>query len=1735
MNKFLLLGVSLTLSLGFNVFYLFRSDTPSEKTDQIAQQESAGIKKITYEHKADKSLLKLSFQTAMSEDVLPLTVIPPVKYKVLWQSPMKLQLEFQEALTPGKKYFVKPRETLVDSKGRKLPKEFKKFFSHSLKVIHSSIKSTKENEALVQLRFNGKVSEDSLRKNLSFLGKDNSENKYTLVRAYEDSFVLAVRTGKEKILSLKIDKNLTANQAERSLGIDFRKDLELDKVLKVTFLKSYSNRYGFELRLHLNRDINFDKLSEKLQLSPPLKVSFEKGYDGQIRIKGKFQAATEYKLTLLKGLRAKDDSELTADVSRAVFTGAAQKDLSFLSKGPFFPAGRQFRIPLKVSGYRKIELKLTRVFPNNIVQFLQNGHYSARRVGETVLEKIVDTEVGANETKKIYLDLGENLKHSKGIYILSVKAEGSWQQRQCTLIRSDLGFSLAQTSESLQVWTLNLNNGQAAGHSNVELLSSTNQSLAVKETDGQGLVTFSLKNLAEKAYVVKVSKGDDVAYRELNSAINLSAFQLPHRSFSQKEYEAHVFAERGACRPGETMDFSVILRDKLKQATGGFPLEFVLRGPDNREVLKKLLPVPASGFFSKKIKLNKSARTGYYSFEVRLPGEAMALGKTSFLVNTYTPDTFTVKLSDIKEILLGLDIPVKVEALYNFGGGVANGKVTLNYDYVNSDFSYKNFTFGGKSRRLNWSSSQSLKLDASGRMESIIKLKSGLKPSALGQLEVKATVTDSTGHSISHKQVYRHMAYPYLLGVVKTEENQHEVGFEWIRLNAFREPVKSSDKISWKLIRNKWHYAYKENSEGSYVWKWTCEKDEIKAGALQSLATGGFLNVELLAQGNYELILSAQNDHIRTVLPFNIGQNSDDIRLGNSEFVKIYSDKKLYHVGDTVRLRFESPTDGQALIRLSDNTLFGQQLKTVHRGWNTINLSVPKTNEGSLYVSLTLVRDLSLNLPLPVRFFGLLKLSVNKQSQHLQVKLDSPSKVEPGQQVKLTVGTSQNKKSWVKLMAVDSGVLSLTSYQSPDPFKYFYKERATTAKFFDVFDNMFPELDEKFGIVSLTGGGGEFKSFKAADMDVQKSHVVTLAIVETDEQGQATFEFKAPDFNGSMRLMAVAVNDDSFGSGESSLIVRDKLTIMTSSVKSLAMDDELLLPVKLFNNQTRDLFGGLSFSIEGPAQISSVQNQKLTLKPLEKSQIFVKVKALSKPGKVTLKINFQSEGLKVSKEVKFLVRPTSARLSVGHSGKVLSGEKKSLNLDGKWLAGTLKSTLFVSTSSATEMYTYFKQLQDYPYGCLEQTTSRAFVNLFAAELAPQAEQNLSKDIVLVALDRLALMQRYGGGFSMWPNGRATWLSASIYAAHFIAECKTRKVTIYSDQMSQVVQFLKSTVRNQNNASPEDRAYAMYILASLDKLPVQTAVSMIESDHSVLAKILACGALSRVGKNSKAAEFLQNLNLKSLTKDKMNWDMDTERRRLGLAALVALEIFGESPKSNSLYSQLLSSLRGKTWLSTQDKALLCLVAGQRSLLANESAAAQASVHYSTQKKLVSYLKPLLLQNSSSMNFPVIQNSKKGPVFYSYFASGIPLEKKASESVGLSVKRQYLNERGERQSLFKVGDLVKVKITIKAESDLKDTVILDLLPGCLAIESAYLKSRNGSFEVHGGRLKHYEGLDDRMIICADLNRDQEASFIYTTRVIAAGKFQICGLSAEGMYKPEIRASSNSTKVLEIDETL
>jgi uncharacterized protein YfaS (alpha-2-macroglobulin family) len=54
---------------------------------------------------------------------------------------------------------------------------------------------------------------------------------------------------------------------------------------------------------------------------------------------------------------------------------------------------------------------------------------------------------------------------------------------------------------------------------------------------------------------------------------------------------------------------------------------------------------------------------------------------------------------------------------------------------------------------------------------------------------------------------------------------------------------------------------------------------------------------------------------------------------------------------------------------------------------------------------------------------------------------------------------------------------------------------------------------------------------------------------------------------------------------------------------------------------------------------------------------------------------------------------------------------------------------------------------------------------------------------------------------------------------------------------------------------------------------------------------------------------------------------------------------------------------------------------------------------------------------------------------------------------------------------------------------------------------------------------------MVVCADLKAGKTLEFTYTARVVATGQFKVCGFSAEGMYRPELRASVNENEVLKI----
>ncbi len=129
-------------------------------------------------------------------------------------------------------------------------------------------------------------------------------------------------------------------------------------------------------------------------------------------------------------------------------------------------------------------------------------------------------------------------------------------------------------------------------------------------------------------------------------------------------------------------------------------------------------------------------------------------------------------------------------------------------------------------------------------------------------------------------------------------------------------------------------------------------------------------------------------------------------------------------------------------------------------------------------------------------------------------------------------GSPPARRPIVTLAAVDEAVLKLTDFDSPAPEKYYFGKRQLGVELRDLYGRL---IDPRAGGVGvLRSGGDQFAKRSVAGLPDKSSRVVALysGIVRLDGDGAATVHFDIPDFQGQLRLMAVAFSAKKLGSGE---------------------------------------------------------------------------------------------------------------------------------------------------------------------------------------------------------------------------------------------------------------------------------------------------------------------------------------------------------------------------------------------------------------------------------------------------------------------------------------------------------------------------------------------------------------------------------------------------------------------------
>ncbi|MBF0336103.1 MAG: alpha-2-macroglobulin family protein, partial [Alphaproteobacteria bacterium] len=326
-------------------------------------------------------------------------------------------------------------------------------------------------------------------------------------------------------------------------------------------------------------------------------------------------------------------------------------------------------------------------------------------------------------------------------------------------------------------------------------------------------------------------------------------------------------------------------------------------------------------------------------------------------------------------------------------------------------------------------------------------------------------------------------------------------------------------------------------------------------------------------------------------------------------------------------------------------------------------------------------------------------------------------------------------------------------------------------------------------------------------------------IVETDDQGRADIRFEVPDFTGQLRLMAVAWDGHRVGEGDAVAIIRDPLTGEVILPRFLAPGDQGTATISL--HAVEGPGGAVEARLEAldAVALAGEGAHRLTLAAGERRSITVPLRGLT-TGLGTINLALSGpEGLSVRRSWPIEVRPAQPVIHDREIAQIKPGEAWTppANLLARFEPGTARATLEVAPWRGFDLVGLLRRLDQYPLGCVEQTTSRALPLLAVAELAPLAGLPVGpelRDRLQRAVWRVADMQTVDGDFGMWgPSDYSdNWLS--VYALDFLTRAEAAGLHVPPETMKQGRDFLRKLTANHNTL--RQRAYAYWVLARLNE-------------------------------------------------------------------------------------------------------------------------------------------------------------------------------------------------------------------------------------------------------------------------------------------------------------------------------
>lgn len=1377
------------------------------------------------------------------------------------------------------------------------------------------------------------------------------------------------------------------------------------------------------------------------------------------------------------------------------------------------------------------------------------------------------------------------------------------------IVITDLGMIVKRALDGSQdVFVQSIRSGRPVAGAHVAVLAVNGQTLYARDTDADGIAHFpSLKGLREekRPSMYVVTHAGDMSFLPLSASdrnLDYSRFDVGGEvnAVHRGTLSAYLFSDRGLYRPGNVFHVGMIVRaSDWTRSVAGMPLEADVVDPRGVTVKQQRLTMDASGFAEIAYTPADTAPTGAWNVNLRIVRNGHAdtqIGSTTVQVKAFQPDRMKVEAHLSEQARQGWIKPDKLKALVDarnlFGTPAANrrveGSITLRPAWPSfRQWPGYHFYDINRAKRGYQQTLQDTHTDAKGRAEFDLGLNQYAH--ATYQLYFLARVHEAAGgRSVAAATQALVSSNDWLVGYMSKGDlgyvSRHAV--RKVRLVAIDPHARSMalDGLRAQLVERRYVSVLTQQDSGVYKYQSRLKEIPVSDAPLRIPAGGLDYTLPTAKPGSYALrILRASDRKEVNRIAYTVAGNADLSRsLERNAELQLSLDRKDYKPGDTIDVSIRAPYTGSGLITIERDKVYAHAWFHADTTSSVQHIVVPKGFEGNGYVNVQFVRDPSSDaIFMSPLSYGVVPFSVDRDARRDALGMKVPALLKPGDTVTFHLHSAH--KARVAVFAVNEGILQVARYHLGDPLDFFFRKKMLQVDTAQILDLILPDFEKIMAVAAAPGGGAEASITRHLN-PFKRKHAKPVAywsgIVDID--GDRDFHYTVPDdFNGTLRVMAVAVAPQRVGIAQATTTVRGDFVLSPNAPTTMAPGDEAVVSVGVANNLTDIGKKAVPVTVTlktGPQlRIIGQSTRTLPLASMHEGDVLFRVRATGHLGSAPLRFSAGYGGKSARLRVDLSVRPATPyrtridmrRIGAGDTATIRDMRDMFKPYASREAAISDLPVVLVQAASS-----YLVNLDNY---CSEQLVSEGMPQLVlgAWPAVPAFRYAMKPALSKGRIDRTEAMarlidalhgrQNQAGGFGLWTATPISDPFVSDYVMNFLLEARARGIHVPQDMLDAGNRYLRSLAGNDAmNTLPllRQRAYAVYLLTRQGHVTTNDLAAVQRRLQKAYPKRwksdLAAAWLAasyKLMKQDDAARALIAGPQRELERDQADgpyhyaYYYDPLTRDASVLYLLAREF---PRRAESLPPRVLENI-AEPLRNDQENSLSAAMA----LLALDQYAHKTSDQldkldilargkHGATTSIARAEGGMLKAGSWGAGVAALDfvNHANVPVWALATQGGY--ERKPSTKAvakGIEVQRRYTDVHGKPLTRIELGQAIEVHIRIRATGDagVGNVAIVDLLPGGFApvIQPPPANSGPGAsaswrspigLSSSSWNPEYADIREDRVVIYGEATPDVR-EFVYKIRATNAGRFQVAPLYASSMYDRTVQARSSGGTVLEV----